>query len=47
MKINWNEEELMEFFTLLPNAVDLAMKNKTDVKPCFCNSFVVLGLPHI
>ncbi|MED3069659.1 Tn3 family transposase [Bacillus thuringiensis] len=31
MKRNWNEEELMEFFTLLPNDVDLAMKNKTDV----------------
>jgi len=31
MKRNWNAEELMEFFTLLPNDVDQAMKNKTDV----------------
>ncbi|MGG5741897.1 DUF4158 domain-containing protein [Bacillus cereus group sp. IBL03679] len=31
MKRNWNAEELIEFFTLLPNDVDLAIKNKTDI----------------
>lgn len=31
MKRNWDEEELMKFFTLLPNDVNQAMKNKTDV----------------
>nr|WP_306481118.1 DUF4158 domain-containing protein [Bacillus toyonensis] len=39
MKRNWNKEELMEFLTLLPNDIDLAMKNKTDVN---CLGFAVL-----
>lgn len=31
MKKNWNNEELMEHFTLLPNERHLVMGNKTEV----------------